>query len=54
MFKELEMVKGKTIAGIIPIKHQFQNNPVSLQIIFNDDSEIIVYVDEGSLKWNIR
>jgi hypothetical protein len=50
----LKLTFGKTIANIIPVLSEISNDVVKLQIIFTDDSELNVMVDESSLDWRIK
>lgn len=50
----LKLTFGKTISNIIQVRSQISNDVIRLQIIFTDDSELNVMIDENSLDWQIK
>jgi hypothetical protein len=50
----LKLTFGKTISNIIPILSEISSDIVRLQIIFTDDSELNVMLDETTLDWQIK
>jgi hypothetical protein len=52
--KDLALIEGKTVMTVLPVLSEISDDVTMLQIVFTDDTEILVSLEDTTLDWNIK
>jgi hypothetical protein len=52
--KDLALIEGKKVMTVLPVLSEISDDVTMLQIVFTDDTEIRVSLEDTTLDWNIK